>query len=123
MPLPRASAAFTALALAAGLLTAAPAWADAIDGSWCDGDGRSMTIRGPAIVTPGGKKMLGNYSRHAFSYTVPTGEAGAGGEITMVLISDDIVHLQAGPSKPAEDGVEVWHRCQPQLSELALPPR
>jgi len=48
----------SALALAAGLLTAVPARADAIDGNWCAGDGRSMTISGPAIVTPGGKKAV-----------------------------------------------------------------
>jgi hypothetical protein len=35
-----------------------PVFADAIDGDWCRADGKSkrMTIRGPAIVTPGGQK-------------------------------------------------------------------
>ena len=112
MPLPRSAFAIAALALTAGLLAAAPARADAIDGSWCSADGRNMTIRGPAIVTPYGHKMLGNYSRHAFSYTVPDGEPGAGGEISMVLISEDIVHLQPQP----ESDVEIWRRCQLQMS-------
>jgi len=29
-----------------------PAIADAIDGDWCRTDGKRMSIRGPAIVTP-----------------------------------------------------------------------
>jgi len=33
-----------------------PVFADAIDGDWCRADGKRMTIRGPAIVTPGGQK-------------------------------------------------------------------
>ena len=57
-----------ALALA---MLAGPAVADVIDGNWCHSDGRRFTIRGPEIVTPGGKRMEGNYSRHWFSYTAP----------------------------------------------------
>ena len=60
------------------MLLAGPALADAIDGNWCHSDGRRFTIRGPEIVTPGGKHMEGNYGRHSFSYTVPAPEPGAG---------------------------------------------
>lgn len=112
MSLPRSAFSFAALAFVTGLLAAAPARADAIDGSWCSADGRNLSIRGPAVVTPGGHRMLGTYSRHAFSYTVPDGEPGAGSEISMILISDDIVHLQPRP----EADVEVWNRCQLQMS-------
>ena len=72
------------LLLLIGLGCAAPlgfvnaARADAIDGDWCRSDGKRMTIRGPAIVTPGGQKTNGNYSRHYFSYEIPAGEVGAG---------------------------------------------
>ena len=55
-----------------------PAFADAIDGDWCRTDGKRMTIRGPAIVTPGGQQTNGHYTRHSFSYVIPAGEAGRG---------------------------------------------
>jgi hypothetical protein len=53
-----------AAGVGAALLFAAPAQADAIDGDWCREDGKRMSIRGPDIVTPGGKAMRGDYSRH-----------------------------------------------------------
>ena len=62
------------------------ALADAIDGHWCHSDGRRFSIRGPEIVTPGGKVMEGNYSRHGFSYVVPTPEPGAGETTFMTLL-------------------------------------
>ena len=43
-----------------------PAVADAIDGDWCRADGKRMSIRGPAIVTPAGQQANGNYTRHSF---------------------------------------------------------
>lgn len=53
----------TLVAALAFVLAAAPALADAIDGDWCHTkDGRRFTIRGPEIVTPGGKKMQGDYA-------------------------------------------------------------
>ena len=39
-----------AAVLTASVLSAAPALADAIDGTWCQADGRIMEIRGPAIT-------------------------------------------------------------------------
>jgi len=65
----------------------APARADAIDGDWCRADGKRMSIRGPAIVTPGGKETQGDYSRHFFSYTVPQGETGAGNKVSIIVFS------------------------------------
>jgi hypothetical protein len=55
------------MAAAGSLLAPALAQADAIDGHWCAADGRVMTIEGASILTPGGAKMTGDYSRHAFS--------------------------------------------------------
>ena len=77
------------LLLLIGLGCAAPlgfvgaARADAIDGDWCRSGGKRMTIRGPAIVTPGGQKTNGNYSRHYFSYEIPAGEVGAGATVSI----------------------------------------
>ena len=46
-----------------------------------------MRIRGPEIVTPGGNQTRGEYTRHSFLYVVPAGEAGAGDNVSIVLLS------------------------------------
>ena len=106
------------VALALGLLVS-PAFADAIDGNWCHSDGRRFTIRGPEIVTPGGKHMEGNYGRHSFSYTAP--EPGAGQNIMMTLVNENTVHLRQGEAVPAA-APEVWVRCSPSVSSIGLLP-
>ncbi len=45
-----------AVSAAALCLSVGAARADAIDGDWCQADGRHMTIRGPEITTPGGNR-------------------------------------------------------------------
>jgi hypothetical protein len=65
-----------AAVLAAGLLALAtlglssrPAFADAIDGDWCAPEGgKSLSIAGSTIRTPGGKEIKGIYGRHDFQY-------------------------------------------------------
>ena len=52
-------------AAAACLVGAGGARADAIDGNWCGPDGRTLTIEGPRITTPGGTAMRGDHDRHA----------------------------------------------------------
>src|SRR5262245_16090896 len=52
---------------------AAEARADAIDGEWCLGPAH-FAIDGPNILTPGGNRIQGNYSRHGFLYVVPANE-------------------------------------------------
>lgn len=97
-------------ALAAACLSGTPAFADAIDGDWCNG-GLHMEITGATIVTPGRNKIEGQYFRYRFVYTVPANEPGAGGEITMVMIrGQEIVHLR----RQGQTGdPEVWRRCKP----------
>ena len=109
------------LTAALGLtLVASPALADAIDGNWCHSDGRRFSIRGPEIVTPGGKHMEGNYRRHWFSYTAPAPEPGAGQTIFMTLADENTVHLRLGEQTSAP---ETWVRCSPSVSSLmVLPP-
>lgn len=99
-----------------GLFTAwslQPALADAIDGDWCSADGRHLSIAGPAIVTPGGARMEGSYTRHSFIYTAPTGEPGDGQEVQMRLLSETLVQIRFGPP---ESPVQTWHRCSPTTS-------
>ncbi len=97
---------------AALLAQSLPAAADAIDGDWCGADRKHMTIRGPDIVTPGGAKMQGAYSRHAFSYVVPAGEPGAGATMSIVLLGENLAQARAGDAAP----VQEWKRCQPGIS-------
>ncbi len=101
-----------ALLIAASAMFVAPAaWADAIDGAWCHDDLR-LTINGPAIVTPGGTKTGGDYSRHAFSYVVPAGELNAGRTITMRLLNEETMNLRAEADAPWQS----WRRCGPPVS-------
>ncbi len=90
----------------AGIAAASPALADAIDGNWCRADGKRMSIDGPAIVTPGGHQITGDYTRHHFTYVVPAGETGAGATVQIQLLSEYLAHAHQG------DGpVEEWRRC------------
>jgi hypothetical protein len=99
-------------ACAALLAQAVPAAADAIDGNWCRADGKRMSIRGPAIVTPGGKETRGDYSRHFFSYVIPPGEAGAGATVSITLLNEYLAHAREGDN----GAVQEWRRCQPDVS-------
>jgi hypothetical protein len=99
------------------VLLAAPALADAIDGDWChQASGRRLSIRGPQIVTPGGKQMEGDYSRHWFNYVAPAPEPGAGKTVYMQLLDEDTVQLRLGDASAANP--ETWIRCSPSTSML-----
>jgi hypothetical protein len=104
---------FAAAAFIALLMPAGPARADAIDGDWCRADGKRMSIRGPAIVTPGGKETRGDYSRHFFSYVIPPGEAGAGNTVSITLLGEYLAHAREGSN---DAPVQEWRRCQPGVS-------
>lgn len=103
-----------ALCLAIAALSAHPARADAIDGEWCQPDGRNMSIRGANIVTVGGNGIVGHYTRHAFSYVIPGAEPGAGQTVQMVLLNEDTVQLMwpEAAVKPPAKQLEIWHRCR-----------
>ena len=99
------------LAALAAALAPTAGHADAIDGHWCLA-GKHLEIEGPHIVTPAGSRMQGDYSRHAFSYRVPTNEGAAGAMVWMVLLGEETMQLAVG-KQPHEAGaaVETWHRC------------
>jgi hypothetical protein len=106
---------FPLVAALAVLFFAAPAFADAIDGDWCQPkDGRRFSIRGAQIVTPGGKSMEGDYQRHYFNYVIPAPEPSAGQTIRMTLWDENTVHLRVGEGTAGEP--EVWIRCSPTTS-------
>lgn len=89
-------------------LQAGPAWADAIDGNWCSREGKSMSISGPQIVTPGGTRMKGDYDRHGFRYVVPAAERPAGAKVDMSLVDEETLHVRVGAGP-----VKTWRRCKP----------
>lgn len=106
-----------ALLIAFATLFPATAWADAIDGNWCF-KGKTLSIDGPKIVTPGGTKMTGDYHRHGFSYTVPKRERGAGSKIVILQEDETTMHLtrnggkpKTGTPGPGAAKSEVWKRC------------
>ena len=99
------------LAGSALFLNCRPALADAIDGDWCHADGRRLSINGPAITTPGGTHMSGDYDRHRFNYVVPASEPGAGGTVAMVLQGELQMSL-----KPPEGDAQTWRRCGKPVS-------
>ena len=74
--------------------------ADAVDGDWCHGDGQSLSIDGPRMVTPGGQRHIGEYERHVFRFTIPEGEAGAGTHVLMVQWSEQEIRVWRAAKKP-----------------------
>ena len=88
-----------------------PAVADAIDGDWCGQTGLHLTIKGPEITTPSGVTLQGNYHRHRFSYTAPPGDADAGVQFDLRLLSEDFMNLyRLKDGRPGEP--ELWRRCK-----------
>ena len=103
------------LVTAAAMLLAlsGPACADAIDGHWCSDDGKYMSINGPDITTPGGKRMTGNYDRHAFDYVVPDGESGSGETVHIFLRGE---YLAVSRQGPPDAPMKQWRRCAERTS-------
>lgn len=101
-------------ALLIALMIPGAALADQIDGYWCFNDGRSLSIQGARIVTPGGNELRGKYDRHGFEYVVPQGEPGAGDRVTMAQLNDNVIHLWRRPG--GTDEPQIWHRCDQKTS-------
>ena len=95
------------LIAAALILPASGALADRIDGDWCNPEGRHLSIKGNEIVTPGGVKMEGSYSRHAFSYVAPPAEPEAGSTVNLQLMGETRVFVQV-----AGAAGQTWKRCE-----------
>ncbi len=112
----RSSGLVSRLVALAPLAPAGSAWADAIDGHWCFADGRRLSISGPDLVTPGGKRMAGDYDRHAFAYVVPDGELGAGSTVFMVQLNEETIWVRIGTPPSAGGDSETWRRCSERLS-------
>lgn len=88
------------------LLLGSSAWADALDGEWCNKNHGKLTIDGPSIITPGGRQVTGRYSRHRFDYVAPADDWQAGKTIVILQSSETMMTLKAGDG-PAEQ----WAPC------------
>ena len=105
------------LAVAAAALlvaTTGPSLADKIDGDWCSPAGKTISVDGPRVVTPGGNTVVANYNRHHVDFKIPEGEAGAGGHFS----ADQLNHEQISVTILASDAVEtgqseIWTPCKP----------
>ena len=85
----------------------APAHADALDGDWCHPVDGKLTIDGPKIQTPGGKSVVGNYSRHRFEYTAPEGDWQANKSIVIQQFNERLMELTV-----ADQPGQKWRPCQ-----------
>jgi hypothetical protein len=93
------------------LVLAEPAFADALDGDWCGGDGKRLTIKGPEIKVPSGATIQGTYRRHEFAYTAPAGDSDAGVQIFLQQLNEEQMSFyRIKDGKPSE--AELWMRCQ-----------
>ncbi|MDE2444545.1 MAG: hypothetical protein KGO94_00090 [Alphaproteobacteria bacterium] len=98
-------------------LLAAPtlAYADAIDGAWCNKAGQHLSISGPELTLNDYSKLQGAHRRHEFLYTVPAGGADAGDQIYLRLLNEDQMASYHIKGDEAVDPIG-WDRC-------ALPPK
>ncbi len=80
----------------------------ALDGDWCRADGKRLSVKGPDIVTPGGKPLRADYARAFASWVIPEGEPNAGITVTMMLVGSDRAHMREGA---ADTPPEEWRRC------------
>jgi hypothetical protein len=69
----------------------------------------SLFYPGRNNLTTEGTKAEGNYSRHAFSYKIPSPDPSAGAQVFMLLINESTVHLQIGADPTA--ATQIWRRC------------
>lgn len=89
--------------------SALPAFADAIDGTWCSVLGR-VVIEGPKITLSTKSATAGQYSRHQFLYTVPEGEEHAGDKVYMQLMDEEDMTSYTIKDSKVVDPTD-WKRC------------
>ena len=83
-----------------------PVLADALDGDWCNGRDGKLTISGSSIITPSGRTVSGNYSRHRFTYTAPEDDWNGGKNIVIQQLNEDAMDLSVDGNAPTR-----WSPC------------
>src|SRR5260370_641369 len=69
---------------------------------------------GSRRLTRGGTSAARPSSRHSFSSVIPAGEAGAGENVSIILLSEYLGHARQGSDTAP---VQVWNRCPPGVAE------
>lgn len=94
---------------AAALCLATAVRADAIDGDWCNPEGKHIVIKGTEITLPDGAQLQGNYTRHSFAYVVPENQPAAGSQIIITQVNENLAVSKAyrGSVLPV-----TWKRCE-----------
>lgn len=94
--------------------TTQPSLADRIDGDWCAPGGGSISVDGPNVVTPGGRKIIANYNRHHVDFEIPKGEPDAGGRFSADQLNDEEISVSIVAAGDAGAGKAViWRPCKP----------
>ena len=93
------------------LLLPTAAFADKIDGAWCNEAGGRVDIDGPKISLSGKVAFDGQYSRREFHYTVPAGEEHAGDQIYLRLRGEEDMTSFTIKDGNAVDPID-WKRCK-----------
>lgn len=96
-----------ALAILALSTASSPAFADKLDGDWCNLDDGKLTINGSTITTPFDIKVQGRYSRHRFEYVAPAGDWHAGKTIIIQQFGDELMELSVDKGQP-----KPWRPCR-----------
>lgn len=87
---------------------AGTAHADSLDGDWCNADNEKLTIEGDDIILPDGKRVTGNYARHQFTFSSPSGAWHGGKDILLQQHSEQSMSLLSAGNSAAG---EAWKRC------------
>lgn len=85
------------------------AYADALDGDWCNKDNEKLTIEGSTVTTPNGDKISGNYGRHQMTFDTPSGGWRAGSSILMQQHSEESMSMYTKGTNSISS--EPWTRC------------
>ncbi|MGI9387039.1 MAG: hypothetical protein ACR2OX_06380 [Methyloligellaceae bacterium] len=97
------------------LIAFAPsALADIIDGTWCSPLGKTISIDGPSVVTPGGNTVVARYDRHHIDYVIPAGEPNAGDRLAADQLNEEQIRVSVvSDAKSSTVAPEIWTPCKP----------
>ena len=104
-------AAFIAVAVFGGVLCALEV--GALDGQWCSGDGRTISVNGAAVVAANGLTATAVYSEKALSFTEPRADGREGPQIWMEPKGPDHVRVSTVSALQKEPPPhDLWARCR-----------
>lgn len=101
------------LAAAFASLSTGTAMADQILGRWCAPGGvQSIQVEAARVISPGGKPVAGNITRHSVDFIIPAGEKNAGMTFAAQQLNDEQIRVMISP-KGGTAPTEIWTPCKP----------